>query len=63
MLCSKFYNMKKGSKHDEASPLCDKIVFSKVGTEFLELLSSPSYSFQNTREYLTINLISLDPLM
>ncbi|XP_031124946.1 long chain acyl-CoA synthetase 4-like [Ipomoea triloba] len=26
----KFRNMKKGSKHDEASPLCDKIVFSKV---------------------------------
>ncbi|KAH7862682.1 hypothetical protein Vadar_008074 [Vaccinium darrowii] len=26
----KLNNMKKGSKHEEASPLCDKIVFSKV---------------------------------
>lgn len=26
----KLNNMKKGSKHTEASPLCDKIVFSKV---------------------------------
>ncbi|CAH9077328.1 unnamed protein product [Cuscuta epithymum] len=26
----KFYNMKKGCKHDEASPVCDKVVFSKV---------------------------------
>ncbi|RAL53447.1 unnamed protein product [Cuscuta campestris] len=26
----KFYNMKKGRKHDEASPICDKVVFSKV---------------------------------
>ncbi|XP_039059457.1 long chain acyl-CoA synthetase 4-like [Hibiscus syriacus] len=26
----KYYNMKKGHKHGEASPICDKIVFSKV---------------------------------
>nr|KJB19005.1 hypothetical protein B456_003G080500 [Gossypium raimondii] len=26
----KYYNMKKGRKHGEASPICDKIVFSKV---------------------------------
>ncbi|GLU05962.1 hypothetical protein SLE2022_230340 [Rubroshorea leprosula] len=26
----KFYQMKKGQKHEEASPICDKIVFSKV---------------------------------
>ncbi|GLT78103.1 hypothetical protein SLA2020_496490 [Shorea laevis] len=26
----KFYNMRKGRKHEEASPICDKIVFSKV---------------------------------
>ncbi|XP_022721389.1 long chain acyl-CoA synthetase 4-like isoform X2 [Durio zibethinus] len=26
----KFYNMRKGSKHGEASPISDKIVFSKV---------------------------------
>ncbi|XVE58060.1 hypothetical protein DITRI_Ditri04bG0140000 [Diplodiscus trichospermus] len=26
----KYYNMRKGSKHEEASPLCDKIVFNKV---------------------------------
>ncbi|KAI8546208.1 hypothetical protein RHMOL_Rhmol07G0099400 [Rhododendron molle] len=26
----KLHNMKKGNKHEDASPLCDKIVFSKV---------------------------------
>ncbi|XP_021277516.1 long chain acyl-CoA synthetase 4-like [Herrania umbratica] len=26
----KFYNMRKGRNHGEASPICDKIVFSKV---------------------------------
>ncbi|XWS38236.1 hypothetical protein CRYUN_Cryun19dG0113600 [Craigia yunnanensis] len=26
----KFHNMKKGRKHGEASPICDKVVFSKV---------------------------------
>ncbi|XP_022738098.1 long chain acyl-CoA synthetase 4-like isoform X1 [Durio zibethinus] len=26
----KFYNMRKGRKHGDASPICDKVVFSKV---------------------------------
>ncbi|GMJ03862.1 long-chain acyl-CoA synthetase 4 [Hibiscus trionum] len=26
----KYYNMRKGRKHGEASPICDKVVFSKV---------------------------------
>ncbi|KAM7525868.1 hypothetical protein LguiA_015770 [Lonicera macranthoides] len=26
----KFHNMKKGHKHSEAAPICDKVVFSKV---------------------------------
>ncbi|KHG09916.1 Long chain acyl-CoA synthetase 4 -like protein [Gossypium arboreum] len=30
LLHCKYYNMKKGRKHGEASPICDKIVFSKV---------------------------------
>ncbi|XP_028053169.1 long chain acyl-CoA synthetase 4-like [Camellia sinensis] len=28
--CGKLHNMKKGSKHVDAAPLCDKIVFNKV---------------------------------
>lgn len=28
--CSKQRNMRKGSKHDEASPTADKIIFNKV---------------------------------
>lgn len=39
--CSKFHNMKKGHKHSEAAPICDKVVFSKVRT----YLSPPVYIY------------------
>ncbi|XVF12978.1 hypothetical protein REPUB_Repub08aG0166900 [Reevesia pubescens] len=29
-LYRKFFNMRKGEKHEDASPICDKVVFSKV---------------------------------